>query len=81
MMRSRGLFSEVGVSQLFESEKLLCCFLSWNFLRLLATMPSQGDCRFISAESIGRFEGSRGRDDLNGRNIEKLFILKSSLFV
>ena len=33
MLRSRGLFSEVGVSQLLESERLLCCFLR-NFSRL-----------------------------------------------
>ena len=59
MLRSRGLFSEVGVSQLFESEKLLCC-LRRNFSRLLATMPSHGDRRLIS-ESMGRFDGgSRG---------------------
>ena len=62
IVRSRGLFSEVGVSQLLESEKLLCC-LRWNFRRL-ATMPSQGDRKLIS-ESMGKFEGgSRGREDL-----------------
>ena len=55
ILRSRGLFSEVGVSQLFESEKLLCC-LRRNFSRLLATMPSHGDRRLIS-ESMGRFDG------------------------
>ena len=60
LLRSWGLFSEVGVSQLFESEKLLCC-LRRNFSRLLCNLPSLGDSRFIS-ESMGKLEGgSNGR--------------------
>ena len=55
MLRSRGLFSEVGVSQLLESERLLCCFLR-NFSRLWARMPSAGERRLIS-ETIGSSDG------------------------
>ena len=55
MLRSRGLFSEVGVSQLLESERLLCCFLR-NFSRLWARMPSAGERRLIS-ETMGSSDG------------------------
>ena len=51
IVRSRGLFSEVGVSQLLESEWLLCC-LRLNSRLLRAKMESCGDLRPIS-ESIG----------------------------
>ena len=68
ILRSRGLFSEVGVSQLLESERLLCCFRR-NFSRLLATIPSAGDLRPIS-ESMGRSEGgSRGVKSAKARDV------------
>ena len=70
LLRSWGLFSEVGVSQLFESEKLLCCFLR-NFSRLLCNLPSLGDSKFIS-ESMGKLEGGSNGGRLSACVMEDL---------
>ncbi len=56
VVRSRGLFSDVGVSQLlFESDRSLHCF--WRRLRLLASAPWHGELRPVMGRSVG---GSRG---------------------
>ena len=66
MLRSRGLFSEVGVSQLLESERLLCCFLR-NFSRRWARMPSAGERRLI--ESLASLE-SEAMGSSDGGSVE-----------
>lgn len=58
MVKSLGLFSDIVVSQEFESELKLSGFLFNSLICFLrfANRPSQGDLNPIS-ESIGRFLG------------------------